>query len=72
MNLFDNPVLIYLRAMLAVRIHRARTADRGLGVSAIEWAIITGMLAAIALTVYGVVRTQVGNAANNISTQYEK
>lgn len=72
MNPLHDPVITYLRAMIAVRIQRARAADRGLGVSAIEWAIITGMLAVIALGVYATIRRQIQGAANSINTDYDK
>ncbi|TNY38659.1 hypothetical protein [Thermomonospora catenispora] len=70
MNPLHDPVLIYLRALLGERIRRARTADRGLGVSAIEWAIITGMLAVIAIAVFAVIRDRIQSAANRINTGY--
>jgi Flp pilus assembly pilin Flp len=60
---------------LATRLHRLRTeagsADSGessRGASAIEWAIITGILAAIAIAVGAVIRSKVSSAANSIST----
>jgi hypothetical protein len=56
--------------MVGHRIHRARTEDRGLGVSAIEWAIITGMLAAIALAIYATISKRIGDAAGKIKTDY--
>lgn len=70
MNPLNDPVIIYLRAMVGHRIHRARTEDRGLGVSAIEWAIITGMLAAIALAIYATISKRIGDAAGKIKTDY--
>ncbi|HEX2317193.1 MAG TPA: hypothetical protein VHJ17_25830 [Thermomonospora sp.] len=72
MNLLNDPAIIYLRAMLELRIHRARTEDRSLGVSAIEWAIITGMLAAIALAVYTVIRGSIEGSADKIKTDYKQ
>lgn len=69
MNPLNDPVVIYLRAMVGVRIHRARTEDRSLGVSAIEWAIITGMLAAIAVAIYAIISKTVKDKANDIDTQ---
>lgn len=66
MNPLHDPVIIYLRAMLGVRVHRLRTEDRSLGVSAIEWAIITGMLALIAIGIYTVIKGKIDRAANRI------
>lgn len=66
MNPFNDPIVIYLRAQLGVRIRRARTADRGLGVSAIEWAIITGMLAAIAIAIYATIKGTIQRKADEI------
>jgi Flp pilus assembly pilin Flp len=67
MNPLNNPAIVYLRAMVAVRIDRARSQDRSLGVSAIEWAIITGMLALIAVAVFGVIRATIKDKADEIS-----
>jgi Flp pilus assembly pilin Flp len=60
--------VVYLRAHLAARLHRLRTEDQSRGASAIEWAIITGILAAIAIAVGAIIRSKVSEAANNIST----
>ncbi|SEG90722.1 hypothetical protein SAMN04489712_12719 [Thermomonospora echinospora] len=70
MNPLHDPLITYLRAVIGDRIHRARTADRGLGVSAIEWAIITGMLAVIAIAIYATIRGRISDAANRIDTGY--
>ncbi|HEU5156344.1 MAG TPA: hypothetical protein VFU43_05055 [Streptosporangiaceae bacterium] len=69
LNPFSDPILIYLKAQVATRIHRLRIeADRSRGASAIEWAIITGLLALIALAVGAIIRQRVREAAQNIST----
>ena len=69
LNPFNDPAVVYLRAQLITRIYRLRTApDRSRGASAIEWAIITGILAAIAIAVGAVIRQRVREAADNIST----
>ncbi|GAA3235474.1 hypothetical protein [Actinocorallia longicatena] len=60
---------VYSRAMLGVRLDRARDADRGLGASAIEWAIITGLLAVIAGAVYAVISVAIDTAADNAADQ---
>jgi len=68
MNPMQDPMVQYLRAMVAARIDRLRTEDRSRGVSAIEWAIITGMLAAIAVAIYAIIKTTITDKANQIST----
>lgn len=69
LNPLNDPAIVYLRAQLATRLHRLRTeADRSRGASAIEWAIITGILAAIAIAVGAVIRSRVKSAADSIST----
>lgn len=44
----NHPWIIYLVAYLSVRIHRARTAPSR-GASAVEWVIITAIIAGVAL-----------------------
>lgn len=67
LNPFDDPRLEYLRLMLAVRFDRLRSEEqRGLGASAIEWAIITALLAAIAAAIGIVIRNQIHKAADHI------
>jgi Flp pilus assembly pilin Flp len=69
LNPLNDPAVVYLRAQLATRLHRLRTeTDRSRGASAIEWAIITGILAAIAIAVGAVIRNKVRSAADSIST----
>jgi Flp pilus assembly pilin Flp len=69
-NPLNDPMVVYLRVQLATRIDRLRraraAADRG--ASAIEWAIITGILAAIAIAVGAIIKNKVSSAANSIST----
>ena len=70
-NPLNDPAVVYLRVHLAARLHRLRSeAARGgsRGASAIEWAIITGILAAIAIAVGAVIKNKVSSAANSIST----
>ncbi|ROO90099.1 hypothetical protein EDD29_7815 [Actinocorallia herbida] len=67
MNPFGMPQVAYLRTHLAVRMDRLRDGEkRGAGASAIEWAIITGLLAAIAIAIGVTIRTAIQNAANQI------
>lgn len=69
LNPLNDPAVIYLRALVSDRIHRARTEDRSLGVSAIEWAIITGMLAAIALAIFTTIKGVIERKANEIESR---
>jgi Flp pilus assembly pilin Flp len=72
LNPLNDPAVVYLRAQLAVRLHRLHRlraeADSARGASAIEWAIITGILAAIAIAVGAIIKSKVSSAANSIST----
>jgi hypothetical protein len=67
MNPLHDPTVQYLRTLIAVRVDRLRTEDRSMGVSAIEWAIITGMLAAIAVAIYAIIKSTITDKANEIS-----
>jgi Flp pilus assembly pilin Flp len=66
-NPLDSPYLVYLRVLFADRLRRAREEDRSVGASAIEWAIITGLLAFIAIGIGVVIYNKVKAAGNNIS-----
>jgi Flp pilus assembly pilin Flp len=69
LNPLNDPTVVYLRAHLATRLYRLRAeADRSRGASAIEWAIITGILAAIAITIGAIIKNKVKSAADSIST----
>ena len=67
MNPLHDPTVQYLRTLIAVRVERLRTEDQSRGVSAIEWAIITGMLAAIAVAIYAIIKSAITDKANQIS-----
>ncbi|MGI5159232.1 hypothetical protein [Microbispora sp. CA-102843] len=54
----NHPWVIYLRACLAVRILRARTAPTR-GASAVEWVIITAIIAGVALGLATLIKTVV-------------
>jgi Flp pilus assembly pilin Flp len=70
MNPLNDPLVIYLRAMLGVRLDRARNSeDRSVGASAIEWAIITGLLALVAFAAYTIILAAVEAAANKAKTE---
>ncbi|MGI8328688.1 hypothetical protein ACRYCC_01915 [Actinomadura scrupuli] len=66
MNPLDDPLILYTRAWLGVRLDRLRTEERSRGASAIEWAIITGILASIAIAIGLVIFNKVKDAGNNI------
>jgi Flp pilus assembly pilin Flp len=60
----------YLRTFLGLHMSRMRAAlrDRDRGASAVELAIITGVLVVIAIAVLGVIHTFVTDQSKNIST----
>jgi Flp pilus assembly pilin Flp len=66
MNPLDSPYILYARVLICDRVQRLRKADGSRGASAIEWAIITGLLAFIAITVGGVILLKVNTAGSNI------
>jgi Flp pilus assembly pilin Flp len=66
MNPLNEPFAEYLRMLLGTRLTAVRGGDRG--ASAIEWAIITGLLALIALAIFVIIRNKITTAANNIKT----
>lgn len=66
MNPLNEPFVEYLRVLAAKRLAAARGGDRG--ASAIEWAIITGLLALIALAIFVIIKSKITSAANNINT----
>ncbi|MBO2452052.1 hypothetical protein J4573_33540 [Actinomadura barringtoniae] len=69
MNPLNDPVITYLRAVLGVRLDRLRNEDdRGRGASAIEWAIITAILAGIAIAVGAIILKKIKDKANSINT----
>lgn len=65
MNPMNDLFVAYVWSAVRVRIGRLREDG---GASAIEWAIITGLLAMIALGVGVVILRKVKSAANNIKT----
>lgn len=68
-NPMNDPVVVYLRAMAGARIARMRAAgERDRGASAIEWAIITAILALLAITIGAVITKKVTDKANTINT----
>ncbi|MEW2356919.1 MULTISPECIES: hypothetical protein [Thermomonosporaceae] len=70
LNPWNDPAVVYLRALLGSRIDRLRNeTDRTRGASAIEWAIITAILAVIAITIGATIRNLIVNKANSIRTE---
>lgn len=68
-NPLNDPAAVYLRALVAARIARLRAEDeRSRGASAIEWAIITAILALLAITIGAIITKKVTDKANTINT----
>ncbi|RKS76295.1 hypothetical protein BZB76_1646 [Actinomadura pelletieri DSM 43383] len=68
-NPFNDPTVAYLRAVLGTRLARLRSdEERDRGASAIEWAIITAILALLAITIGAIITRKVTEKANNINT----
>lgn len=61
--------LTYMSTMLQVRIKAARDSD-DLGASAIEWAIISAIVAALALAIGAVIYNKVNTTAESIDTDF--
>ncbi|MGP4024890.1 Flp family type IVb pilin [Actinomadura sp. 3N407] len=68
-NPMNDPIVVYLRAMAGARIARMRAPEEhDRGASAIEWAIITAILALLAITIGAVITKKVTEKANTINT----
>ncbi|MER7363320.1 hypothetical protein ACI2LC_34680 [Nonomuraea wenchangensis] len=65
----NHPWIVYLRACLAVRVHRARTAPTR-GASAVEWVIITAIIAGVALGLATLIRTLVEQQQGQIEQSF--
>jgi Flp pilus assembly pilin Flp len=68
LNPLAHPVVHHLLVLVGARLDRARRRDSSLGASAIELAIITAVLAAIAITIGTIVFNKIRTSANNINT----
>ncbi|GAA4374851.1 MULTISPECIES: Flp family type IVb pilin [Actinomadura] len=69
LNPLNDPAVVYLRALLGTRLARLRDEEeRCRGASAIEWAIITAILALIAITIGAVIQKKIQDKANSINT----
>ncbi len=69
MNLLRSPLVDYLITMLQVRIHRARTAPSR-GASAVEWVIITAIIAGVALGLATLIQGLVQQKSAEIQTGF--
>ncbi|MGI5165091.1 hypothetical protein ACQEU3_12110 [Spirillospora sp. CA-253888] len=70
LNPLNDPIVVYLRAFVGLRYHRLRNEpDRSAGASAIEWAIITAVLALIAVTIGKVIMDKITAKAGSIKTE---
>ncbi|WP_433252061.1 Flp family type IVb pilin [Streptosporangium sp. CA-135522] len=67
--MLSHPWIVYASALLSVRIDKARNAPTR-GASAVEWVIITAIIAGVALGLATLIRTLVLQKQNDISTQF--
>jgi len=67
-NPLNHPVIQHLVLVVEARFERVRSQDSSLGASAIELAIITAVLAAIAIAIGTIVYNKIRDTANNINT----
>lgn len=65
----NHPWAIYLVACLSVRVHRARNAPSR-GASAVEWVIITAIIAGVALGLATVIKTLVEQKQTEITSNF--
>ncbi|WP_049574647.1 hypothetical protein [Nonomuraea sp. SBT364] len=65
----NHPWIVYLVALLNVRIHRARTAPSR-GASAVEWVIITAIIAGVALGLATLIRQLVESKQSEIQGSF--
>ncbi len=64
-----HPWIVYLQTCLAVRVHRARTAPTH-GASAVEWVIITAIIAGVALGLATLIKTVVEQWQGKIQSDF--
>lgn len=65
----NNPQLQFLTIMLNGRLAAARKDERG--VSAVEWVVISGLVASIAIAIFVILRQRLKDQANSIELQSE-
>jgi hypothetical protein len=67
-NPLNHPVIKHLVLMVQARLERVRGEESSLGASAIELAIITAILAGIAIAIGTIIYNRIRDTANNINT----
>ncbi|MFF0244469.1 hypothetical protein ACWEU6_09735 [Streptosporangium sandarakinum] len=67
--LSNHPWIVYTAAFLSTRIERARNAPTR-GASAVEWVIITAIIAGVALGLATLIKTLVEGKQAEISNQF--
>lgn len=65
----NHPWIVYLTAYLGVRLHRARTAPSR-GASAVEWVIITAIIAGVALGLATLIKTLVEQKQTDLQNSF--
>lgn len=65
----NHPWVIYLQAYLGVRIQRARNAPSR-GASAVEWVIISAIIAGVALGLATLIKQLVEGKQNDLQTSF--
>jgi Flp pilus assembly pilin Flp len=65
----NHPWIVYAVALLHVRVHRARTAPSR-GASAVEWVIITAIVAGVALGLATLIRQLVESKQAEIGESF--
>ncbi|MEV0379992.1 hypothetical protein [Nonomuraea sp. NPDC050643] len=65
----NHPWISYLTAYLGDRVHRARTAPTR-GASAVEWVIITAIIAGVALGLATLIKTLVENQQGSLEQTF--
>jgi len=68
-SLLRSPLVDYLFTLLQVRLHRARTAPTK-GASAVEWVIITAIIAGVALGLATLIQNLVQQRAADIESSF--
>ncbi|GII90947.1 Flp family type IVb pilin [Sinosporangium siamense] len=65
----NHPWVVYVEALINVRIDKARNAPSK-GASAVEWVIITAIIAGVALGLATLIRTLVQNQQTEIQNSF--
>jgi len=67
--MLSHPWIVYVTAVLSVRIEKARNAPTR-GASAVEWVIITAIIAGVALGLATLIKSLVEGKQAEISNQF--